>query len=292
MKLSVLVVLNLLLASIVGLAFTAEAGGPQVTGAKPTHEASNTAAPPPKGPVRRPRNSVPTEIRDHRRDHRVDESQALQQVAAFKEWMIGANRTGQIDPALNPYAPRAAHYSLKGLEYRKFLFKKPRTAGGIAWTSDASAQVARDKSQWVFYPKSRGVEDLDSGNSVRRRPLRYGERIALVWQPFTGSGAALEDMLEVISVRTALDVRKRLSTNELKYDWAIIGGKKGTAVRMGTDRVVLFNITRSQPLIYYPYADGDRLQVGWPDTNAATKPALDDSKHVQLDEAVWEALLL
>ncbi|MDQ3038855.1 MAG: hypothetical protein M3R16_03505 [Pseudomonadota bacterium] len=291
MKFSILFEMSLALASVAGVAFTAEASPPPVTGARPTQEAPERAVLPPRRSAA-PREPISGEVRDHRRDHRVDEAQALQQVAAFKEWMIGANRTGQIDLALNPHAPRGSRYSLKGLENRKFLFKKPRTAGKVKWTSDASAQTARDVSQWVLYPESRGVEDLDSGSSIRRQPLRYGERIALVWQPFTGSGAAPDDVFEIVVLRTGLHAFERQSTNELKYDWAILGGKKGTAVMMGSDKVVLFNVTRGQPLIFYPYTDGDRLQVGWPDTKADAKPALDVGKHEQLDEAVWEALLL
>lgn len=226
----------------------------------------------------------------NRRDHRVDETRAIDAVAIFREWVIGANRSGQIDVALNPFAPATARYSLKGLEKRKFLEQAPGSR--VRWTQSASIEDAREAGHWAVYAQSQGVEDLGSGQSVRSRPLRYGERVALVWQPFQGTGGKPDALMELTSARTALLLFKRQSTGQLQYDWAIVGGKKGTAVRMGTDRVVLFNISRGQPLIYYPREKGFPDYLGWPDMTAKATPELDPGKHTQLDKDVWDALLL
>jgi hypothetical protein len=220
----------------------------------------------------------------------VDEGQAVAAVDIFREWVIGANRTGQIDVALNPFAPADARYSLKGLEKRKFLQRK--SGAHIEWTQSASIEDARDAGHWVFYAKSQGVEDLGSGQSVRSRPLRYGERVALVWQPFQGATAQPDALFELMAPRLSLLLFKRQSIGQLQYDWAIVGGRKGTAVRMGTDRVVLFNLSRKQPLIYYPRKKGFPGYVGWPDMTEKATPALDPRKHTQLEQQVWDALLL
>ena len=45
------------------------------------------------------------------------------------------------------------------------------------------------------------------------------------------------------------------------FEWALIGGKPGHPIKTG-DVVVLYNLKRKQPLIYFR---GQLFDVGWPD---------------------------
>jgi len=235
-------------------------------------------------------------VRDHRtkktddkvRDHRINEEQALESIDIFKEWVIGANQKGIIDAVLNPYAPIKSQYSIKGLENRKFLHFSHR----IWWTKDASAKTEQDERIWLFYPKSKCVEDLEKGYSIRTMPILYGEPIALVTRDPKGNynnRNILEVIYRVMNRGVNLLAKKRETPSELIYDWVILGGKTGSQVKSG-DRIVLFNLTHRQPLIFYPRKN--LTQVGWPDTKSdQEKPFLKDIKRTQLDKEIWDKLI-
>ena len=97
-------------------------------------------------------------------------------MAPYKQWMIGANKTGLVYTHLGWSCQQK--YNLKGTVIRKFLqYEKQGTLAGInlGWTDNASASTATESSKWFF-------EAVRS--SIPNAPIRYGERIALAW----GSG--------------------------------------------------------------------------------------------------------
>ena len=121
-------------------------------------------------------------------------------------------------------------------------------------------------------------------------PILYGEPIALV-TPLGNynNRKILEVVYRVMDRGVNLMAKKRETPSDLIYDWVILGGKTGSQVKCG-DRVVLFNLTHRQPLIYYPRKN--LTQVGWPDTKSdQVKPYLKDIKRTQLDKEIWDKLI-
>ena len=118
------------------------------------------------------RNQVPK--RTPKDSSSVSFSEASQVMVPYKQWMIGANKTGYVVPKLTWSGPAVRNYNLKGTVPRKFLqYEKQGTWRGInlGWTDNASASTATKRSKWFFRRPG-------ASTAV---PIRYGERIAIAW---------------------------------------------------------------------------------------------------------------
>ena len=228
------------------------------------------------------------------RDHRVNGQQAESDVAVFKTWVIGANRSGVVDAVISPTSPQSSRYSLKGLDNKKFFqYERQGKFGGInlGWTDNANAQTAKDTSYWILVPKnqSRRVGEKNRGEAIRSTPIKYGEVIALGKQ-------ARQRTSDVWRLRNTWEFLKygqrnvgiNLNWEKLPaYEWAVLGGTPGTTVKLGKDKVILYNLKHKQPMIYVVRNGG--AHIGWPDSKiVATKYA--DKKN--LSPQVWNALLM
>ena len=194
-------------------------------------------------------------------------------MAPYKQWMIGANKTGFLYPKSDWNGPASQSYNLKGLENRKFLqYEKQGWAYGIniGWTDNASADTATAKSKWFF-----------SRQSNSKAAIVYGEPLAMAW----GNSKNSFIMYGHRTIGINLDW-----TSKPAYEWAILGGTPGQPVRRGVDHVILYNLKNKQPLIRFNRTKGG--DIGWPDSKTWKDQAWDKvKKHVTM-ENVAKALLL
>ena len=223
-----------------------------------------------------------SQVNDHRKassqvnDHRKDRSHSLQdsikQVTPFKEWMIGANKKGVVDAVINSKASQSSFYNLKGLKKKKFLqYERQGTGRGIniGWTNNASASTAQNKSRWMFVPQNimKRVGQKDKDSSIRRfNPIRYGEKIAIAWVPKQGNSQKWnKDGKGKFLKYSHRNIGINLDwSSKPFYEWTILGGKPGTTVRRGVDKVIIYNLVNKQPLVYYPRGLGGK--IGWPNS--------------------------
>ncbi len=167
-------------------------------------------------------------------------------MAKYKQWMIGANGSGEVPP----YSEREhrSKNNLKGLVPRKFLQYEKQGAGrgiNIGWTDDASAKSADRTSKWHFSRKSGAAG-----------PIRYGEAVAIGW------GDGDEKFIRYSKRRVGINLDwSRLPV----YEWTLLGGEPGTPVRRGEDWVVIYNLRHNAPLIYFDRTVGGH--IGWPDSS-------------------------
>jgi len=166
---------------------------------------------------------------------RVSPQELDQAADFFKQWKVLGPATGNVLPG--------TRYQLKGRTIRKFLqYEKQGTFGGInlGWTDDAEPETARRVTHWMF---------TRSGGD--RRPLVYGERLAIAWK---------DDYIYYGERTVGINLKW---SDTPKFEWQILGGKPGTVVRT-SDWVCLFN-TKSEggePLIYFDRTVGG--DIGWP----------------------------
>lgn len=171
-------------------------------------------------------------------------------MAPYKEWMIGANRTGFVYPNTKT-GPVSRRYNLKGTAITKFLqYEKQGTFGGInlGWTKNASARTAIDRGQWIFQRPGGGGA-----------PLVYGELLALGWSK---SGKAFLKY-------SKRNVGINLTWSDPAYEWTILGGTPGTRVRRGQDLVILYSLGHLMPMMYVDRTKGGH--IGWPDSSKWTQ---------------------
>jgi hypothetical protein len=172
------------------------------------------------------------------------EAQAI--TADFQQWMIGSNVSGFVLTKSSFDGPVDRSYNLKGLKLRKFLQWEDQTFGiNLGWTDNASAETSRKVSRWFF---ARHPSNRETG------PIVYGETIAI--------GYGVSPSFVKYAHR---DIGVNLKfVGEPAFEWKILGGQPGQAVRTGRDWVILYNITEGQPLIYFKRDAGGHL--GWPDS--------------------------
>lgn len=212
---------------------------------------------PPKRPTQVPPKRKP---HDHRGSASISFEQACQLMAPYRQFMIGANSKGYLY-AKDSYNGRAGmSYNIKGLVNRKFLQYEKQGIGrgiNIGWTSNASADTATKRAKWFFSKKS-GTTNA----------IRYGEPIAMAW------GGNNKNQFVKYSHRTVginLDWSSKPS-----YEWVILGGKPGTFVRRGVDRVILFNLKHKQPLVRFDRTVGG--DIGWPDSRTWKRQVIDKAR--------------
>ncbi len=167
--------------------------------------------------------------------------------AKATQWMIGANGSGHILPKRSWKAAKGRNYNIKNLERRRFLqYEKQGTGRGInlGWTANASAATAKKRAQW-FFARSSNVQS----------PITYGERVAIGW------GSRGKPFIRYAKRNVGINLNW---SKKPVYEWVIRGGKAGQPVRLGKDRVILFNMKHREPLIYFDRPVG--ANIGWPDS--------------------------
>lgn len=132
-------------------------------------------------------------------------------------------------------------FLLKNSTNRHFLhYKKQGTFGGInlGFTDDAEPSTAAKVVQWELVNQKRTPVKYDEPVALRCRDgyLRYGQRdvgINLHW-----------------------------SDNPV-YEWRLLGGPRGTAVKTGTPFALLnMHGSQGEPMIYFKREIGGN--IGWP----------------------------
>lgn len=171
---------------------------------------------------------------------------SLHVMAPYKDWMIGANRTGNVVPKINRGGTTNGEYNLKGKDVRKFLqYEKQGTWQGInvGWTDNASASTAINRAQWSFRRR------FDQAEAV---PLRYSERLSLAW------GRGKKPYLKYAKRNVGIHLDW---SSKPVFEWTILGGLPGTRIKRGQDWIILFNIKHKRPLKYYNRKIGG--DIGW-----------------------------
>ena len=215
---------------------------------------------------------TPSVTHDHRGVSFADASKAM---APYKQWMIGANKTGFVLTKRTWSGPADRNYNLKGTVIRKFLqYEKQGTWQGInlGWTKNASAQTATARSRWFVRRPWGKYTDEKGANAV---PLKYGERLALAW----GAG----DKPFIKYAKRNVGINLDWSKGPL-YEWAILGGKPGDSVKRGEDFVIIYNLKHKRPLMYFDRTVGG--DIGWPDSTRWGTGALILKNNVTMDNAV------
>ena len=157
------------------------------------------------------------------------------------------------------------------------------------------AQTAGDKAHWGFFPEKADGPRSNVNGLRRGDGIVYGEKIAIGWWPpnprryseFSATdGAHVPQFLTSASrnVGPNLEWSKRGAS----YEWVILGGKPGTAVRRGEDTVILFNLKNKQPLLYGKRQFGAHL--GFRGYSAFNAPVIVGAKDIEL--SVWQSLML
>lgn len=163
--------------------------------------------------------------------------QALNTMSPYRQWMIGANKTGLVYPKSSwGTGSMQRNYNLKNKSVRKFLqYENMGTRGGMQldWTDHASANMAIQKSQWFF--------STPHGSGSVQPAIVYGEPIAMAW----GSKSKFVKYSKRM-VGVNLDWSSAPS-----YEWTILGGRPGTTVKRGKDTIILHNLKINQPLIRF-----------------------------------------
>lgn len=245
-------------------------------------------------------NTTPSVIKDDR----VAIDSARAEVAIYKQWMIGANDTSNVSAVIsrgvNPNTSQDSFYNLKGLANKKFLQRETQGRGrgiDIGWSEEASAQTASLTSSWVFVPKVLDPQQ-NNGSGIRDTPLRYGEAVAIGWWP-RGPGAGL-NYSEFSSaagghVPTFLTFSSRTvgpnlewSRSGASYEWVIIGGVPGEAIRRGQDLVILYNLKTKRPLLYGSRTLG--AQLGFLGYSALGAPVTVKPKEIRIE--TWQRLVM
>ena len=216
------------------------------------------------------KTEVPKRVPQAARNVTVSEANTI--MAQYKQWMIGANNTGNVEHSL---ANGAFNYNLKGKVIRKFLqYEKQGTFGGInlGWTDNASASTATKRAKWFF--------STSKPANISRPGIQYGRAIAISW----GSGGRPYIKYSKRTIGINLDWSNRPS-----YEWVILGGQPGTPVKRGQDWVIIFNLKHRQPLMYFDRTVGG--DIGWPDSRRWGLSGGFTSKNKDMPDAVTAMLL-
>jgi len=230
-------------------------------------------------------------------DHRISVSDAMKKVEKYKEWMLGANSQGTIDAVLSPSIRDSSRYNLKNKAVRKFFQREKQRFGiDLGFSENASASNVLKKSRWMFVPQNslKRPGERDFSPAIRTRPLLYGEKIAIAWQPLSRnpsvwSKTRLWDFIKYTKRRNGINLDWK---SEPVYEWVVLGGQPGTPIQKGRDWVVIYNLKHKQPLIYFKYRN-NAGHIGWPDSNPEGfgQPVLVRNED-QISAKVFEKLMM
>ncbi len=138
--------------------------------------------------------------------------------------------------------PANRNTNLKNTMERRYLQWEHQTWGiNLGWTDDESAATARRVTRWFFT------------RSDTTHPLRYGDKVAF------GYG---EDPSYIRYAERTFGINLEWSSAP-RYEWKLLGGKKGQVVKTG-DRLSVYNTVTKQPLIYFDRTVGG--DIGWPNS--------------------------
>lgn len=208
----------------------------------------------------------PSRVNDH--DHRTPTmkySDASKMFSPFKQWEIsGGKRTspGNMIYSSSKYDGKKM-FKLGGLANGKQLLFSQHSGIDLGWVKDGAAQ-------WTFYKES-GVETV----------LRFGEPFALRHE--TSATA----YLSYGKRKYGIDLKRVGSPS---YEWVILGGMPGTVVRRDA-RVVIYNLTHEEPLIYFDRRVG--ADIGWRGSSRAGNAKIRDTpQYAKKFRAATRALLM
>jgi hypothetical protein len=188
-------------------------------------------------------------------------TEASKLVSRYRQLMIGnyhtpGNKSAFVLPAVQDASLNKKRYYVKGTVNRNFLELEIGSGTGLFETGLHSQfhlvwNEKRDfyKTRWFFHRKSSS-----------KYAIRYGEPLAIQLKFWVGGGRGDDYSSYIKYGRRVGAIIRHAKTKS--FEWALIGGKPGEPIRTG-DVVVLYNLKRQQPLIYFRGKGND---VGWPDS--------------------------
>ncbi len=161
----------------------------------------------------------------------------------LKQWRFDPNHPGHLLYAKSSFdGPARRNTNLKNSMEHRYLQWEHQTFGiNLGWTDDASAATAVRVSRWFFTRKD------------TTHPIRYGNTVAL------GNG---QSPSYIRYADRTFGINLDWSSTP-RYEWKLLGGKKGQVVRSG-DRLAIYNTVTKQPLIYFDRTVGG--DIGWPNS--------------------------
>jgi hypothetical protein len=170
----------------------------------------------------------------------------------LRQWKILAAAPASILPKSSFGGPADRNYNLKSQQVRKYLQHEKQAYGiNLGWTDDAEPATAAKVRRWFF-------ARMGGGNA----PVRYGETIAL------GNGG---DPSFIRNAHRTVGIDLDWSDTPV-YEWKILGGSVGDAVRTG-DLVAIYNVHARECLIHFDRTRGG--DIGWPSSKTWGDQILD-----------------
>jgi hypothetical protein len=170
-------------------------------------------------------------------------SNATTAAGYLKQWRFDPLHPGHLLYAKASFSGSARRTtSLKNTLERRYLQWEHQTFGiNLGWTDDESAATAARVSRWFFT------------RNDTTHAIRYGDTLAI------GNGGSPS---YIHYADRSFGINLDWSSTP-RYEWKLLGGKKGTVVRSG-DRLAIYNTVTKQPLIYFDRTVGG--DIGWPNS--------------------------
>ena len=161
----------------------------------------------------------------------------------LKQWRFDPDHPNHLLYAKSSFSgPARRNTNLKNTMERRFLQYEHQTFGiNLGWTDDASAATGARVSRWFFT------------RNDTTHPIRYGNTVAI------GNG---ESPSYIRYADRTFGINLDWSDTP-RYEWKLLGGKKGQVVRSG-DRLSIYNTVTKQPLISFDRTVG--ADIGWPNS--------------------------
>lgn len=184
------------------------------------------------------RSSAPAGV-----DSAAAASNASTAAGYLKQWRLDPNHPGHAFYAKASFSgPARRNTNLKNTMEQRFLQWESQTFGiNLGWTDDVSTATANRVSRWFFT------------RNDTTHPIRYGNTVAL------GNGGSPS---YIRYAERTFGINLEWSSTP-RYEWKLLGGKKGQIVRSG-DRISIYNTVTKQPLIYFDRTVGG--DIGWPNS--------------------------
>jgi hypothetical protein len=165
----------------------------------------------------------------------------------LKQWKFDPYHPGHLLYGKASFSgPASRNTNLWNTKERRFLQWEHQTFGiNLGWTDDGSAATGVKVSRWFFTRQD------------NTRAIRYGNTLAI------GNGG---DPSYIRYADRTFGINLEWSSTP-RYEWKLLGGKKGELVRSG-DRLAIYNTVTKQPLIYFDRTVGG--DIGWPGSETWT----------------------
>jgi hypothetical protein len=170
-------------------------------------------------------------------------SNAVTAAGYLKQWRFDPHHPGRLLYAKASFSgPKSRNTNLWNRQERRYLQWEDQTFGiNLGWTDDASAATSVRVSRWFFT------------RSDTTHPIRYGDKLAI------GNGGS-PSYIRYAERTWGINLDW---SDTPRYEWKILGKKKGVAVR-SNDAVSIYNTVTKQPLIYFDRTVGG--DIGWPNS--------------------------